>query len=197
MPKVKGKAMTQKCLSVVVVALSPITFMPKKLDTKLIGRKSTVTTVNTKIALLLSSWKVSTNCTFWMASDLALPVNSSQFFICSPSLINISSMALHSKSYLSLRVILGVPKVFGLSDARRRDKTLSCSLSTSFTIVISSWKPFSLSSNRLLASFFTLSVYNGRLAWTVFSSSEDIPGPLSIRRRDERCQWFHYEGPHR
>ena len=61
MPNVKDNEIAQKCLIGVVSAEIPITFMPKKPATKLIGKNSIVTMVNTKIALLLSSWKVSTN----------------------------------------------------------------------------------------------------------------------------------------
>ena len=63
-PNVRDKDIVQKCVSVVAVLLMPMTFIPKKLATKLIGTKMTVTMVNTYIALLLSSWNVSTSCTF-------------------------------------------------------------------------------------------------------------------------------------
>ena len=137
-PKVKDSEIVQKCPSVVVSALRPITFIPKNPATKLIGRNKMVTIVKTKIALLLSSWNVSTNWTFWTACNLARSINSSQFFICSWIFLDTMSMALHSKQYLSLRVILGVLNVFGSSDARSPVKTLTCSVSTSFTIVTSS-----------------------------------------------------------
>ena len=63
-PNVRDKDIVQKCLRVVTVLSIPMTFIPKKLATKPIGRKRTVTIVNTKIALLLSSWNVSTSWTF-------------------------------------------------------------------------------------------------------------------------------------
>ena len=137
-PNVRDKDIVQKCLSVVIWLSIPMTFIPKKLATNPIGRKMMVTMVKTKIALLLSSWNVSTSWTFWMARSLALSRSSSQFLACSWIRIKILSIALHSKLCLSLRVMLGVVNVLGSSDFRRPARTLICWLSTFLMMEISS-----------------------------------------------------------
>lgn len=156
-PNVNDKEIVQKCLSVVTVLLIPMIFIPKKLATKPIGRKSTVTIVKTKMALLLSSWNVSTSWTFWMAMSFALSRSSSQFLVCSWMRSRILSMALHSKLCLSLRVMLGVLKVAGSRDFRRPARTLICWLSTVLMMEISSWNMFILLRRRRLASYSTFS----------------------------------------
>ena len=72
MPPVNGIAIFQNKEALYVVPLMPWRFMPKKPATKDSGRNRMVMKVKMKIALPLSSCRVSTRCTFCTARTLAL-----------------------------------------------------------------------------------------------------------------------------
>ena len=157
MPTVTGAAIIQKCRVVLVVPDIPTTFIPKNPATKLNGRNKTVIKVKMKIALLLSSCRVSTRCTSWTARTLALSRSSVQFLNCSRIEVKILSMPFFSNSNLSLRAVLGLLKLEGSKYPRKACSTFSCCTNMSFTIATSSSNAFMSCSRRRLARRFTLS----------------------------------------